>query len=127
MPIYLYGCKECDHTTEELRKMSDETMPECVCGNTMFKKITAPKAIIGAAVWDAYESPASGKIIRNERERKEDMKRTKSRPWEGFETERQEKARRAEYAAQDADKAVDKAVDDAVSKMSLKQKEALGI
>src|SRR5882757_5802048 len=40
-----------------------------------------------------YESPASGKWIEGRKARREDMKRTGSRPWEGLAQERQEAAR----------------------------------
>lgn len=44
----------------------------------------------------AYESPVTGKIVDGRRARREDLKRTNSRPWEGREQEQKEadKARR---------------------------------
>ena len=54
------------------------------------RKHEVPGLIADIAPWDAYVSPASGKPITSRKERREDMLRTESRPWEGFEAERKE-------------------------------------
>jgi hypothetical protein len=49
---------------------------------------------------DAYESPIDGKIVDGRRQRREDLRRSGSRPYEGFEQESKEAARyRAEQAS----------------------------
>lgn len=40
-----------------------------------------------------YVSPASGKLVSGRKQRREDMKRTGSRPWEGIEQEKREAAK----------------------------------
>jgi hypothetical protein len=40
-----------------------------------------------------YVSPVTGKLVSGRRQRREDLKRTGSRPWEGMESERKEVAR----------------------------------
>lgn len=40
-----------------------------------------------------YESPVTGKWIEGRKARREDLKRTNSRPWEGIEQERKEAAK----------------------------------
>lgn len=48
---------------------------------------------------EAYESPASGQVISSRAQRREDFKRTGTRPWEGKAVEMQEVARRQSYEA----------------------------
>lgn len=45
----------------------------------------------------SYQSPVTGLWIDGRRARREDLKRTGSRPWEGLEQERKESARQAAY------------------------------
>ena len=42
MPTYIYECNECEHSFEQLQKMSDEPLKKCPeCGkNELFKVIT---------------------------------------------------------------------------------------
>jgi hypothetical protein len=62
-----------------------------------------------------YESPASGQWIEGRKARREDMKRTGSRPWEGMDEERREakrhEARRDAQLDQLAEKMAHKAWD----------------
>lgn len=55
-----------------------------------------PRAVSAAVMGDlpGYESPASGKWIEGRRARREDFKRTGTRPWEGMEAELKEADRR---------------------------------
>lgn len=51
---------------------------------------------LAPAVWDdlpGYESPVSGRWIEGRRARRDDLARTGSRPYEGFEQERKEAAK----------------------------------
>ncbi len=59
-----------------------------------------------------YVSPVSGEVVSGRRQRREDLKRTGSRPWEGMESEKKEAARRTEAA----DKAYDQRLTTAVTK-----------
>lgn len=44
-----------------------------------------------------YTSPVDGRLISGRAQRREDMKRSGSRPWEGLEAERKEAARKQRY------------------------------
>ncbi len=53
---------------------------------------------IAPVVWNDlpdYESPVTGLVVSGRRARREDMKRTGCRPWEGMDAEKKEAARRA--------------------------------
>jgi hypothetical protein len=52
-----------------------------------------------------YQSPVTGLWVEGRRARREDLKRSGSRPWEGLESEKKEAARRESYIEQrnDAD------------------------
>ena len=44
-----------------------------------------------------YQSPVTGLVVAGRRARREDLKRTGSRPWEGLDQERKEAERRKAY------------------------------
>lgn len=69
-----------------------------------------PQRSASVYVMAGYESPASGKWIETPRQRREDMKATGSRPWEGMASERKEMAK----AKQETEKKQDAALDHAV-------------
>ena len=55
---------------------------------------------IAPMVWGdlpEYTSPIDGRIINGRVQRREDLKRSGSRPWEGMEQERKEAARQQQY------------------------------
>ena len=56
MPIYEYGCSDCDHTFETLQKMSDAPLLVCpACENpSLKKKISAPGFRLSGSGW--YET-----------------------------------------------------------------------
>ena len=68
--------------------------------------------IRSAAVYcmPSYQSPITGKWIDTPSQRRDDLARNGSRPWEGLETEKAEAARQKEYAAQESDKMLETAV-----------------
>lgn len=70
----------------------------------------APGLILDLQPWEAYESPASGKLITSRKERREDMARTNSRPWEGLAVEKQEADRQRAYQEQRNDARLHEAV-----------------
>lgn len=45
----------------------------------------------------AYESPVDGRVVEGRAQRREDLRRTGSRPWEGREQELKEAQRRQQY------------------------------
>lgn len=56
-----------------------------------------------------YVSPVSGLVVSGRKQRREDLKRTNSRPWEGMKTERAEAERRKAYQQQKFDAGLDRA------------------
>ena len=81
-------------------------------------KREAPNLILDIQPWDAYESPASGKFITSKAQRREDMKATGSRQYEGREQETKEAARQSAYAAQKEDAKLDRSVRTAWAQLS---------
>lgn len=51
-----------------------------------------------------YQSPVTGLWVEGRKQRREDLKRTGSRPYEGLESERKEAARRVAYHEQAQDR-----------------------
>lgn len=95
MPVYEAVCLTCGKYHEYIRPVSAcMNTPEC-CGTATSKRIlSAPMARPDIAPWDAYESPATGKLITSYAERREDMRRAGCRDWEGQDVERREAAKR---------------------------------
>lgn len=120
--IYESVCMTCGAYHEYVRPSSEcyET-PEC-CGKKTEKRIlTSP---FGQVDIPSYQSPATGKWITSRAERKEDLKRSGSRPWEGMETEKQEAERQKKYDEERQDKALDHAVRQAWADLSPSKKAA---
>lgn len=55
-----------------------------------------------------YASPIDGRPIESRRQRTEDFKRNRSRPWEGLEQEKKEAARALGYQEQKEEKVLDR-------------------
>ena len=108
MPVYESVCLKCGKYHEYIRTVSNcLDTPEC-CGEKTDKRIlSAPMGIVDIP---AYESPATGKWITSRSERKEDLKRSGCREWEGMENEKQEAERRKQYEEAAQDKALDHSV-----------------
>lgn len=100
MPLYDYICRECGEVREVFAHHTDAP-PEC--HGPMTRMLSAPSLSPDIANWDAYVSPASGKLITSKAQRREDMARTNSRPWEGMASEQQEAKRRKAYMEQKQD------------------------
>jgi hypothetical protein len=84
---------------------------------------TAPTLILDIQPWESYESPASGKLISSKAQRREDMKMTGSRQYEGREQELKEAARQSAYAEQKEDAKLDRTVRTAWAQLSPEKKE----
>jgi hypothetical protein len=95
MPVYEAVCLKCGKYHEYVRPVSAcMDTPEC-CGTKTDKRIlSAPMARPDIAPWDAYESPATGRMITSHAERREDMRRAGCRDWEGQDVERREATKR---------------------------------
>lgn len=122
MPTYTYRCLECENDMEAFRKMADlNDCPTCECGGNTKKIMNVCQ--IGAfstKPYEAFESPASGKVIRSEREKYDDMKRNGCRPWEGQEQERKAVAEKKKANDKKLDKAVNEELRKNAAKMNIK-------
>lgn len=106
MPYYEFECAA-GHLTDDYRTMETRNDPlRCDCGKLAHRVISATQGIVKfpAAGGREYVSPASGKYITTERQRRDDLARTDCRPYEGLESETKEAARKraAEEKKQDA-------------------------
>ena len=62
---------------------------------------------VGPDIWNDtpdYVSPVSGLVVSGRKQRREDLRRTGSRPWEGMEQERKEAERRLQHADERSDR-----------------------
>jgi hypothetical protein len=72
-----------------------------------------------------YESPVDGRIVHGRKGRREDLKRTGSRPWEGMDTEKKEAARARAYDEAKADAKLHEAAARSWANLSPEKKRAL--
>lgn len=69
-----------------------------------------PKRSASVYVMPAYQSPVTGQWIDTPSQRRDDMARNNSRPWEGMESERKVATERTKFEEKQADKALEDAV-----------------
>ena len=72
-----------------------------------------------------YESPIDGRIVHGRKGRREDFKRTGTRPWEGMEEERKEASRRKFYEEARQDAGIEAAARRAYAQLSPQQRRIL--
>lgn len=105
MPTYQSVCMTCGKYHEYIRTVAEmRNTPECCGAQTDKRLLTAPMARMDIQPWDAYESPATGKTITSYAQRREDMKASGCRDWEGRASEQRQSDRIKGYdeAAMDA-------------------------
>ena len=123
MPIYEAVCMACGKYHTYIRKAADYLdTPEC-CGNKTEKRLlTAPMARMDIQPSDAYISPATGKLITSYAERREDMKASGCRDFEGRASEERQAARIREYDEIKQEAALDNTVRTAWAQLSPEKK-----
>jgi hypothetical protein len=121
--IYESVCLTCGKYHTYVRKAVDYLdTPEC-CGKKTDKRLlTAPMARMDIQPWDAYESPATGKTITSYAQRREDMKVSGTRDYEGRESEERQAARIKKYDEEKSEQALDKTVRTAWAQLSPEKK-----
>lgn len=72
-----------------------------------------------------YQSPVTGLWVEGRRQRREDLKRTGSRPWEGLEQEKKEAARSERYAGERLDASLTQSASEAFYQMSPQKRRIL--
>lgn len=86
------------------------------------------EAPVAPMVWGdlpAYESPIDGRVVEGRVQRREDLKRSGSRPFEGIEAERKEANRHQAEHERQVDRQVDRAVGQAWAQLNPRAKKAL--
>lgn len=78
----------------------------------------APEGVMIMADLPGYQSPVTGLWVEGRHQRREDLKRTGSRPWEGLAQEKKEAARHEGYKEQKLDATLTKAASEAFYQMS---------
>lgn len=84
-----------------------------------------PQRSASVYVMPAYQSPVTGKWIDTPAQRRDDLARTGSRPWEGMAQEKQEAERRQAYQDAELDKTIERGVEQALKALPEDKKRAL--
>lgn len=92
MPIYEYECETCNLYGDASNSIDERHThaPLCPkCADKMSLVISPVRGVVKfpAAGGHEYVSPATGRVITSERARRDDLKRSGCRPYEGFEQE----------------------------------------
>ncbi len=94
MPVYESLCLKCGARHEYIRHFSKSQETPICCEKRTEKRIfSAPSAQLDIQPWESYLSPATGKLITSRAERREDMRASGCRDWEGLNTEKKIAAR----------------------------------
>lgn len=72
-----------------------------------------------------YVSPVTGKLVSGRRQRREDLLRTNSRPWEGMDSERREAQRRVAYAEQKSEERLERGIREIYHQMPIQHRRAV--
>lgn len=124
MPIYVAQCPTCECTQDYVQTVEKHAdAPRCDCCGAQMTQILTP--VRGFVDIPAYISPASGRVIRGRAARREDLKRTNCRPWEGREAEEKEAARYRKEAEERLDKKITEELSASYESMSQESKMAL--
>lgn len=128
MPLYDSICEECSTVFSEYRSVSRyKDTPQC-CGAVTKLVITAPMLQASTfRVFDAFESPSTGRVISSKKERDADMKSSGCREWEGLAVEKQEAARIKQYEEEKADKQLENTIKESIRKLPEKERLAITV
>jgi hypothetical protein len=87
--------------------------------------VAEPRAPMIFGDLPGYESPVTGQWIEGRRARREDLKRTGCRPWEGLAAEKREAARQRAYEEIRQDRKIEEAIGKAWAGLSVEKRELL--
>lgn len=101
MPVYSCECPICHKGRDYFATIAarNRSVPKC-CGKRMKRVISA--AFVSDDI-PAYVSPTTGRVIGSRTARRDDLRRSGARPWEGLEAEKKEAARKRAYADEKTD------------------------
>lgn len=123
--IYEAVCLKCGAYHTYIRKVADYLdTPVCCEQKTDKRLLSAPMMRADIAPWDAYESPATGKTISSYAQRREDMKASGCRDWEGRDSEARNASRQKGYEEAALDVKLDTTVRTAWANLSPEKKAA---
>lgn len=123
--IYEAVCMRCGKYHEYIRHVADcQDTPECCGAKTEKRILSAPMARMDIQPWDAYESPATGKLITSYAQRREDMKASGCRDYEGRASEERHAKQQKRYDEERAEKALDHAARSAWASLSPEKRAA---
>lgn len=123
--IYEAVCMKCGSYHEYIRPVAQmHDTPDCCGQKTEKRLLSAPMMRADIAPWDAYVSPATGKMITSYAERRADMKAAGCRDWEGMDSEKRQSARIKAYQEREEDEKLDKTVRTAWANLSSEKKAA---
>lgn len=122
MPLYRYECRRCGREDDAFRLVDERHNGPTCHGQVMSIVICAPAV---QADLPGYQSPTTGKWIEGRAARREDLKRSGARPYEGFAVEKREAdKRKAEREAKD-DAVLEKKVREAYHQLPPDKRRAL--
>jgi len=125
MPVYEAVCLKCGKYHEYIRPVAQcQDTPVCCEAKTDKRLLSAPMMRADIQPWDAYQSPATGKLITSYAQRRADMKAAGCRDWEGRESEQKNADRQKQYAEQENDAKLDTTVRTAWAQLSSEKKAA---
>lgn len=117
--IYESVCLTCGTHHTYVRRAADYLDTPVCCGQKTEKRIfTAPSARMDMAPWDAFESPATGRMITSYAQRREDMKTSGCRDWDGLESEKRYAADQKRQNDQTMDAKLDHAARTALAQLA---------
>jgi putative FmdB family regulatory protein len=75
--IYEYSCEKCDKISEVVKPMAQSSTKEYCgdCGNLLSMVFSKKTLFVGTAVKDAEYYHSLGKVIKNDRQRKEEIRK----------------------------------------------------
>lgn len=133
MPLYTFQCPKCGNKSTIFRKIAErdrsEPCEKCAlngesksCGWDMVRVVEAPSVQVDIG---GYTSPIDGRWIEGKAARREDLKRSNCRPWEGMAAEKKAAIERSKAADKDFEKGVEAAAYNTFNNMSAEKQRAI--
>ncbi len=126
MPLYESICISCGTRHEYISSIADCNKTPLCCNKYTEKRIFSPPAShFDIQPWDSFVSPATGKVISSKAQRREDMKVSGCRDWEGMDSEKRQSKKIKEAQAKEEDKKLDAIVQQTWAQFPPEKKELL--
>lgn len=122
MPMYGCICPKCGEYETIYRAIASRDDTPLHCGEKMQRIVEAPSVQVDIG---GYTSPIDGRWIEGKAARREDLKRSNCRPWEGMEAEKKAAIERSKAADKDFEKGVEAAAYNTFNNMSAEKQRAI--